>query len=120
MFFGGDDDDFLDEISSSHSQQDNTDDFQEFEDVAPELDLGEPPDELKEFARKYLGESPETRPGLLQELRDVIYERGEVVPHRTDDLFLLRFLRARRFDVEKAHRLVRILSLYITTPLLYS
>ncbi|KAJ9591883.1 hypothetical protein L9F63_001558, partial [Diploptera punctata] len=32
--------------------------------------------------------------------------RGEVVPHRTDDLFLLRFLRARRFDVEKAHRLM--------------
>jgi hypothetical protein len=40
----------------------------------------------------------------------VFAERGEVVPHRTDDAFLIRFLRARRFNVEKAHRLVRGLS----------
>ena len=45
----------------------------------------------------------------------LISERGEVVPHRTDDAFLLRFLRARRFDVEKAHRLVSTLSLYFCT-----
>jgi hypothetical protein len=44
----------------------------------------------------------------------VFAERGEVVPHRTDDAFLIRFLRTRRFDVEKAHRLVRGLS--VTLP----
>lgn len=33
-------------------------------------------------------------------------ERGECVPFRTDDAFLLRFLRARNFVVERAHRLV--------------
>ena len=77
MFFGGDDDDYLEETSSSHSQKETKDDLENFEDVEPELDLGEPPDELKEFARKHLGESPDTRPGLLQELRDVIY--GEYI-----------------------------------------
>lgn len=34
-------------------------------------------------------------------------ERGECVPHRTDDAFLLRFIRARNFKIEGAHRLVR-------------
>jgi len=41
----------------------------------------------------------------------VFAERGDVVPQRTDDAFLVRFLRARRFDLEKAHRLVRGLSI---------
>ncbi|XP_025831185.1 alpha-tocopherol transfer protein-like [Agrilus planipennis] len=35
----------------------------------------------------------------------MIYERGECMPHRTDDAFLLRFLRARYFVLERAHRL---------------
>lgn len=32
--------------------------------------------------------------------------RGECTPHRTDDAFLLRFLRGRKFNVEAAYRLV--------------
>ncbi|KAJ8973507.1 hypothetical protein NQ317_006497 [Molorchus minor] len=32
-------------------------------------------------------------------------KRGECTPHRTDDAFLLRFLRGRLFVVERAHRL---------------
>nr|XP_023028323.1 clavesin-1-like [Leptinotarsa decemlineata] len=31
--------------------------------------------------------------------------RGECVPHRTDDAFILRFLRGRNFVLERAHRL---------------
>ncbi|XP_033611360.1 alpha-tocopherol transfer protein isoform X3 [Cryptotermes secundus] len=103
MFFGGYEDDD-DDISETSSQKDELED--NLEDVAAELDLGEPSDELKDFARRNLGELPDTRLNLVQELRNVIYERGEVVPHRTDDSFLIRFLRARRFDVEKAHRLM--------------
>jgi len=33
-------------------------------------------------------------------------ERGEVEPLRMDDPFLIRFLRARNYNVERAHRLV--------------
>lgn len=33
-------------------------------------------------------------------------EKGECIPHRTDDAFLLRFLRAKRFVVRHAHRMV--------------
>lgn len=33
-------------------------------------------------------------------------ERGECLPHRMDDDFLIRFLRARNFNVKRAHRLV--------------
>jgi hypothetical protein len=46
----------------------------------------------------------------------MLAERGDVVPQRTDDEFLIRFLRARRFDVEKAHRLVR--GTFYTVPYL--
>lgn len=33
-------------------------------------------------------------------------ERGECLPHRMDDDFLIRFLRTRNFNVNRAHRLV--------------
>lgn len=103
MFFGGYDEDDDDDIQQTSSQ---TDEVETFEDVVPELDLGEPPDDVKEFARQHIGESPGTRSSVLQEFRDMIYERGEIVPHRMDDSFLIRFLRARRFLVEKAHKLM--------------
>ena len=45
----------------------------------------------------------------------VLAERGEITPHRTDEAFLIRFLRARRFQVEKAHTLVRELSIHYLT-----
>lgn len=45
--------------------------------------------------------------GLLRKFNNFSFlERGECVPFRTDDAFLLRFLRARNFVVERAHRLV--------------
>ncbi|XP_028127985.1 clavesin-1-like isoform X3 [Diabrotica virgifera virgifera] len=74
-------------------------------DVQSELDLGEPPQELLDWALENLNENPETREQVLQDFRDMIFERGECIPHRTDDAFLLRFLRARQFVIGRAHRL---------------
>lgn len=72
----------------------------------PRLDIGEPPPELVEYAKNEIGEHAETRLQFCSELRDMVYERGECTPHRYDDLFLLRFLRARNFVVPRAHRLM--------------
>lgn len=38
-----------------------------------ELDLGEPPQDLVEYAAEELGEHPETRLQVVQELRDMIF-----------------------------------------------
>lgn len=70
------------------------------------LDLDEPPPEVMEYARRELGETDEVKCRTLQELRDLIYERGECIPHRMDDDFLIRFLRAREYNVYRAHRLI--------------
>nr|XP_015835574.1 PREDICTED: alpha-tocopherol transfer protein-like isoform X1 [Tribolium castaneum] len=74
--------------------------------VVAELDLGEPPKELLDWAKEHLGENPDTRCQIISDFRDMIYARGECTPHRTDDAFLLRFLRARSFIIERAHRLL--------------
>ncbi|XP_044266469.1 clavesin-2-like [Tribolium madens] len=74
--------------------------------VVAELDLGEPPKELLDWAKENLGENPDTRCQIISDFRDMIYARGECTPHRTDDAFLLRFLRARFFIIERAHRLL--------------
>ncbi|XP_034175121.1 alpha-tocopherol transfer protein isoform X1 [Osmia lignaria lignaria] len=70
------------------------------------LDLSEPSAEVMDYARRELGETEEVRCRTLQELRDMIYERGECMPHRMDDDFLIRFLRTRGFNVPRAHRLI--------------
>jgi hypothetical protein len=72
MFFGGYDDD-NDDIEETSSK---TDELENLEDAVPELDLGEPPDDLKEFARQQIGESPDTRSGLVQEFKEMIYGKG--------------------------------------------
>ncbi|KAF2879460.1 hypothetical protein ILUMI_26707 [Ignelater luminosus] len=76
------------------------------EEVISALDLGEPPQEILDYAKKELGEDPETRCQVLEEFRDLIYEKGECLPHRTDDAFLLRFLRMRYFTVKRAHKML--------------
>ncbi|XP_024878443.1 alpha-tocopherol transfer protein-like [Temnothorax curvispinosus] len=70
------------------------------------LDLCEPPPEVMEYARRELGETDEVKCQTLQEFRDMIYETGECMPHRMDDDFLLRFLRARNFNIKSAHKLI--------------
>ncbi|KAF5300281.1 hypothetical protein FQA39_LY11138 [Lamprigera yunnana] len=74
--------------------------------VLAALDLGEPPQELLDYAREELGEDPDTRCQILEDFRDFIYERGEVEPHRVDDAFLLRFLRAKKFVIRHAYKLL--------------
>lgn len=71
-----------------------------------DLDLGELPPDLQEYARLQCGEDPNSRLQAIYELRDIIYERGECTPHRMDDEYLLRFLRARNFIPQRAHRLM--------------
>ncbi|XP_012267007.2 alpha-tocopherol transfer protein [Athalia rosae] len=83
------------------SEEEETSDDEEVD-----LDLGEPSEEVMEYARRELGETEEAKCQSIQELRDLIYERGECTPHRMDDAFLIRFLRARNFNAYRAHRLV--------------
>ncbi|XP_066142207.1 clavesin-2-like isoform X3 [Euwallacea fornicatus] len=73
--------------------------------VLYELDLGTPPQELQKWAKENIREDPNTRCMVLEDFRDLIYARGECTPHRTDDAFLLRFLRGRKFSVEAAYKL---------------
>lgn len=70
------------------------------------LDLNQPSDEVMEYARRELGETEEIKCQTIQELRDMIYEKGECTPYRMDDEFLIKFLRARNYNVNRAHRLV--------------
>ena len=65
-----------------------------------------------ERARSELGEDPETRSKLIQELRDnltqwkpLTIEEKPLVVRNVDNKFLLMFLRARKFDVSKALQL---------------
>ncbi|KAK9878603.1 hypothetical protein WA026_022864, partial [Henosepilachna vigintioctopunctata] len=74
--------------------------------VKSQLDLGEPPQHILNWARENIKENPETRDQVISEFRDIIFERGECTPHRTDDEYLLRFLRCRNFSMEGAHRLL--------------
>ncbi|KZC14220.1 PREDICTED: alpha-tocopherol transfer protein-like [Dufourea novaeangliae] len=82
------------------------DDQVEPQDDVVGLDLGEPSPEVMEYARRELGETEEVKCQTVNELRDMIYERGECQPHRMDDDFLVRFLRVRNFNVNRAHRLI--------------
>ncbi|XP_030036988.2 alpha-tocopherol transfer protein isoform X2 [Manduca sexta] len=75
-------------------------------DYSVDIDLGEPPPELEDYARQHCGEDPSTKLQAIDELRDMIYERGECTPHRMDDEFLVKFLRARNFIPQRAHRLL--------------
>ncbi|XP_044750138.1 clavesin-1-like isoform X3 [Coccinella septempunctata] len=74
--------------------------------VKSQLDLGEPPQHVLDWAKENIRENPETRDQVIQEFRDMIFERGECTPHRTDDVYLLRFLRCRNFSIEGAHKLL--------------
>jgi hypothetical protein len=60
-------------------------------------------------AEKELGETQEIKEEKLDELRKLLSANDNVPKGREDDAFLLRFLRAKKFDTEKAFKMVIII-----------
>lgn len=75
-----------------------------------ELDF---PEDLHEAALKQ-GEDPDRTCELMQEFKDMIYEKGDCNPHRMDEDFLIKFLRARFWRVDKAYNLVSVYLWYFS------
>lgn len=69
------------------------------------LQAGLSPETL-EKAKVELKENPETLHQDIQEVRDMIITRPDIGFLRTDDAFILRFLRARKFNHFEAFRLL--------------
>lgn len=63
------------------------------------------PPELVEKAEKELNEKPQWRSRDIQALRDMVLKQRDL-KIRTDDAFLLRFLRAKKFDYDRAFQLI--------------
>uniref|UniRef100_A0A182NES0 CRAL-TRIO domain-containing protein n=1 Tax=Anopheles dirus TaxID=7168 RepID=A0A182NES0_9DIPT len=63
------------------------------------------PPKVAEVARVQ-GEDPDRTSLLIEELRDMIYEKGDCIPHRIDDDYLIKFLRARFWHVHHAYNLM--------------
>ncbi|XP_061183887.1 alpha-tocopherol transfer protein-like [Saccostrea echinata] len=61
--------------------------------------------ELIQKAEKELNEKAEWRNRDIQALRDMVNKNKEL-QIRTDDVFLLRFLRAKKFDYDRAYNLI--------------
>lgn len=59
-----------------------------------------------EKAEKELGETSEVKEEKLKELRELLSANENIPKGREDDAFLLRFLRAKKFDVEKVFKMV--------------
>lgn len=47
--------------------------------IKAELDLGPPPPEVMEYAKREVNEDPETRCQVISELRDMIYGKWEKI-----------------------------------------
>ncbi|XP_071453803.1 alpha-tocopherol transfer protein-like [Hetaerina americana] len=75
-------------------------------DISNRLDFNEPATaEEWEVCRELTGETPEIRSAALEDLRHMINTRMEL-PNRTEETFLIKFLRVRDFSAEKAYRLM--------------
>uniref|UniRef100_A0A3B1K921 Clavesin-2 n=2 Tax=Astyanax mexicanus TaxID=7994 RepID=A0A3B1K921_ASTMX len=77
----------------------------EKEDTMTHLQAGLSPETL-EKAKVELKENPDTLHQDIQEVRDMIITRPDIGFLRTDDAFILRFLRARKFNHFEAFRLL--------------
>jgi len=74
--------------------------------VEHQLDLGpELPEEFKKIAIDQ-GECEETKTMAIAEFRNYILEKNECQPHRTDDAYLQKFLRARYWKIDNSYRLL--------------
>eukprot|EP00094_Tigriopus_californicus_P006055 TCALIF_05831-PA protein Name:"Similar to clvs2 Clavesin-2 (Danio rerio)" AED:0.50 eAED:0.64 QI:0/0/0/1/1/1/2/138/131 len=62
--------------------------------------------ELETIAREELKETPEKREKGLQTMRQRIGEWPELTQCPTDSVFLLRFLRSQKFDVDKSMKVL--------------
>ncbi|CAH0718132.1 unnamed protein product, partial [Brenthis ino] len=81
--------------------------YESFLEIAFEAELNTKEDpELLAIAHEQCNENAATRATSIAELRKMIFDRGQCTPHRTDDAFLLRFLRTTNFIVPRAHRLL--------------
>ncbi|XP_035907328.1 uncharacterized protein LOC118510046 [Anopheles stephensi] len=77
------------------------------------------PPKVAEVARMQ-GEDPDRKSLMIEELRDMIYEKGDCIPHRVDDDYLIKFLRARFWNVLHAYNLmVRYYSFRESNPEFY-
>uniref|UniRef100_A0A8C9FWQ5 Clavesin-2 n=1 Tax=Pavo cristatus TaxID=9049 RepID=A0A8C9FWQ5_PAVCR len=74
-------------------------------DAMTHLQAGLSPETL-EKARLELNENPDTLHQDIQEVRDMVITRPDIGFLRTDDAFILRFLRARKFQHFEAFRLL--------------
>lgn len=68
--------------------------------LEPEL-----PDDIKKVAIEQ-GECEETRAQTIEEFRNYILEHNGCQPHRTEDEYLVRFLRARYWNIPHSYKLV--------------
>lgn len=59
-----------------------------------------------EKAKNELGECAESRKIKLRLLEERVVQDKDIPNARRDDAFLLRFLRAKKFDVDKSFRMV--------------
>lgn len=62
--------------------------------------------EWQQKAREELGEEAVMRKNGLRQLKELIVADADFPNARNDDAFLLRFLRAKKFDVDKSFRMV--------------
>lgn len=69
------------------------------------MSLSELSPELIEKARNELNEDPETRMGMIEEFREMLKQRPDL-RFETADKDLIKFLRARKFDLERAFDLI--------------
>lgn len=60
----------------------------------------------REKAEKELGETSDAYEKVKQ-IRTLLADSGESYKGRDDEAFILRFLRAKKFDVDKAFKMVR-------------
>ncbi|XP_077525779.1 alpha-tocopherol transfer protein-like isoform X1 [Haemaphysalis longicornis] len=73
------------------------------EDTKEEASLSE---ELKDIAHRELGETPEVRREAIEQLRKLLADDPSL-HSPTDDAFLTKFLRARKYNVDKAFKNIK-------------